>query len=383
MKIAVTHHSLNIPGGAERLCLSVIEALRKDGHDVSLVTVEKTDWKLVQKNFGKVVMPNTEEYLTTRQISRKLSSLPISSMYFSIFILQLLINKLRHRHDLVINTFGDAINSVADITYIHFPLRAATNLSQIPAFASKSMWNAIAPFYDSVMSLLDKIAPGDLLTNSKFMQEMIRTVLRRESIVVYPPVDVQIFSSKNQDRKGGCTVAVVSSYTPKRCLEQVPLIAKHVKFAKFIVMGKVDNYSLPTLKRLKDEISKLHVEDRITLMKNVPFNEFLEVLSKTKVYLHIMHNDHFGISVVEAMASGCVPVVHRSGGPWTDILNKEQGLYGFSYSTATEAANYIDALVVDEDLRSRIASRASNRAKEFDREVFMKRITQVVEKVAG
>ena len=26
-------------------------------------------------------------------------------------------------------------------------------------------------------------------------------------------------------------------------------------------------------------------------------------------------NEHFGISIVEAMAMGCVPIVHNSGGP--------------------------------------------------------------------
>jgi glycosyltransferase involved in cell wall biosynthesis len=93
--------------------------------------------------------------------------------------------------------------------------------------------------------------------------------------------------------------------------------------------------------------------------------------------------DHFGISVVEAMASGCVPVVHRSGGPWTDILDARQGAYGFSYATPAEAANYIDMLVTDEDLRSRIAAKASYRSKKFDRTVFMRRLAEVVERVAN
>jgi alpha-1,2-mannosyltransferase len=44
-----------------------------------------------------------------------------------------------------------------------------------------------------------------------------------------------------------------------------------------------------------------------------------------------MIGEHFGISVVEAMVSGLVPVVHSSGGPWLDIL--EQGKGGFGYNT--------------------------------------------------
>ena len=384
MKIAVAHHSLNIPGGAERLCLSIIEALENRGHTVSLVTVEKTDWKLVQSNFGKVVLPNREKHVIKDRLSRRLSSIPISSMYFSIFAFQLLANKSKHEHDLLINTFGDAINSIADITYVHFPLRAALALSQIPAFTNQSIWQKVAPIYDLAMSLLDTITPGKLLTNSKFTKQIIGNVLHRDSTVVYPPVNIETFHSKCfKETKDGNTVAVVASYTPKRHIEQVPFIAKQSKFAKFVVMGKADEYSRPTLEKLRENVKRFHVEDRVTLLQNVPFKEFLETLSKAKAYLHIMPYDHFGISVVEAMAAGSVPVVHRSGGPWTDILDEQQGTYGFSYSTATEAAKHIDRLVTDEDLRTKIAIRAKNRAKRYDKTVFMKRIVEVVEKLAG
>lgn len=382
MKIAVAHHSLNIPGGAERLCLSVIEALRSEGHDVSLITVEKTDWKLVRTNFGSVVLPNFENYVTSSRISGRLASVPVSSAYFSIFMLQILAAKSRRNYHVVINTFGDAINSIADLTYVHFPLRAALNLSQIPAFSNKAIWQALAPFYSHAMSCVDRLVPGSLLTNSEFMRGIIRRFLHRDSLVVYPPVDVRAFAGNFTERKHGSTVAVVASYTPKRHLELVPLIAKHSEHAEFVIMGKAGEYSSPTLTSLSESIRKLRVEDRIKLLKNVPFATLAEKLKEAKVYLHMMPHDHFGISLVEAMASGCVPVVHKSGGPWIDILDRQQGTFGFSFTTASEAAKCIDALVTDEDLRSKIALRGSQRAWKFDRTVFNDRIVKVVEKVA-
>jgi glycosyltransferase involved in cell wall biosynthesis len=166
-------------------------------------------------------------------------------------------------------------------------------------------------------------------------------------------------------------------------LEQVALIAKYAKNARFVVIGKTNEYSFGTLQNIKDYITALGVEDRVTLLKDLPFEELLVVLSKAKVYLHVMPCDHFGISVVEAMASGCVPVVHRSGGPWTDILEGKQGAYGFSYLTAIEAANQIEDLILDENLRSAIAAKASHRAQKFDKSVFMIRMAEVVEKIAA
>jgi alpha-1,2-mannosyltransferase len=383
MRIVVAHHSLNIPGGAEKLCLSVIEALGKKGHEVSLLTVEKTDWNLVQNCFGTVVLPDKEHYFTATRFSNRLANISVSATYFSIYVLQLLANRSRRNHDLIMNTFGDAINSMADITYVHFPLRAASMFSQIPAFTNRSMWRAIAPAYNSVMSVTDRIEPGNLLTNSKFVQGIIGKILGRSSLVVYPPVDVETFSSNAlRDAKEDFTVAVIASYTPKRHLEQVPLIARHSKYAKFLIMGKADEYSAPTFAKLRRLMCKFHVNDRIALLQNVPNKEFIETLSKAKVYLHIMPLDHFGISVVEAMASGCVPVVHKSGGPWMDILDQKQGTYGFSYSSPREAAEHIDMLLTHEDLRSKIASRASQRSRRFDKAVFMKKIAEVVERVA-
>ena len=110
VKIAIEHHSLNIPGGAERLCLATIEALQKRGHSVTLISVEKTDWSTVQKNFGSVTTPNHEAYVTKAKLSRNLTRIPIASSYFLTYIAQLLAGKSGGKYDLTLNTFGDIIN---------------------------------------------------------------------------------------------------------------------------------------------------------------------------------------------------------------------------------------------------------------------------------
>ncbi len=384
MKVGVIHHSLNIPGGAEKLCLTTIEALKIRGHKVTLVTTEKTDWNLLAHNFGRVTKPDVESYLTARRLSRKLSSLSIAFPYFVAQVFQLLLSKSRKRHNVTINTFGDVVNSVADITYIHFPLRWAHQISQVPAFTNNSTWHAAAPVYGAVLSCLNRIPSRELLTNSKFMQNIIEKHMNRKPLVIYPPVDVKNLASHCSGRTERSNVVLtISSYTPKRHLEQIPHIAKQSKSADFIIMGKADDYSLVTLRRLKELVKKLNVEDRVKLQTNVPRDEFLQTLSRAKVYLHVMPCDHFGISVVEAMASGCVPVVHRSGGPWIDILDAQQDRYGFAYSSIEAAASTIDTLITEERVRREIAKRALNRAQRFDRSVFMRKIVERVEQTAS
>ena len=93
--------------------------------------------------------------------------------------------------------------------------------------------------------------------------------------------------------------------------------------------------------------------------------------------------EHFGISVVEAMSAGCVPVVNQSGGPWLDILDAKQGEYGFAYRSLKEAAEFVRILIDNEKFRRKIALNAFGRAKIFDRTVFMRKMIEVVEKIAG
>jgi len=88
----------------------------------------------------------------------------------------------------------------------------------------------------------------------------------------------------------------------------------------------------------------------------------MELLRKAKIYLHPMKYEHFGITMVEAMASSLVPVVHKSGGLWTDIV--EFGRYGFGFKDTEEASNYIkDIIKLGEDelesLRARYVAKAT------------------------
>ncbi len=40
----------------------------------------------------------------------------------------------------------------------------------------------------------------------------------------------------------------------------------------------------------------------------------LKILHDSRIYVHLMEGEHFGIAPVEGLASGCVTMVHNSGG---------------------------------------------------------------------
>jgi glycosyltransferase involved in cell wall biosynthesis len=47
-----------------------------------------------------------------------------------------------------------------------------------------------------------------------------------------------------------------------------------------------------------------------------------EVLSSSMIFINSSRHEHFGINVVEAMASGTPVIVHRSGGSYCDIIDR-------------------------------------------------------------
>ena len=97
-----------------------------------------------------------------------------------------------------------------------------------------------------------------------------------------------------------------------------------------------------------------------------------------------MWNEHFGIGVVEMMASGLITIAHNSGGPKADIiipLEPSKSRTGFLASTEEE---YADALfeALKDDPRSsdytQIRSNGRISAQRFSDEVFLKSFQSVM-----
>jgi len=379
LDIAVAHLSLNFFGGEEKLCLSIIEALKLSGHRVTLFTVEKTDWVSASRFFNHVVKPDLQVYSESSMIRRGFTKTSALILAYAKYLVGLI--SLRRKYGLVINSYGDLINSIADVSYVHFPIKATLDYSQIPVFVSPVKWKVYCQVYNLAASYVDKISPSFLITNSKFTQQIVKEYLKRESSVLYPPVDVKLYAKAKV--KSENLVVTVSRFTTKRCLQKVPQIARNTQNARFIIIGRADQYSTETIDSLQKAIKEQNVQDRVILMPNVKRSRLIELLATAKVYLHVMPSEHFGISIIEAMAAGCIPIVRRSGGPWLDILDQKQGKYGFSYETPEEAAYLIGNILNDEKLRSEVSLAAQKRSFEYDESSFRRRLQVLISKLTS
>jgi len=86
--------------------------------------------------------------------------------------------------------------------------------------------------------------------------------------------------------------------------------------------------------------------------------------------------EHFGISVVEAMAAGAVPLVFGAAGP-AEIVR--DGVDGIHWRTLDQLADATTDLVGDPDRRAALAAAAVERASDFSATRFAERLTALVE----
>jgi len=377
MKVVVVHPSLNSVGGGELVCLSLIRILRKAGNKVTLATVDKTNWGSMLKIFGEIYFPDREFYLLPSMPKTYFIMLH-SALLLTFYFAELFLLKFMRKSDLLISTCGEKINSVADVVYVNgVPLRSAFFLPHVSVKRK-----CYGKLYDLFLRVIDRFNSSFIIANSKFNRDIISKCMNRDVLVVYPPVNIQKFTHVGRNRDRENIVVVVSRFLPEQNLDYIPKLAKLVRKANFLIIGPSGTTSKGTLEELSNMITELAVKDRVKIVTNQSFSKLLEALSTAKVFLRTLPCEPFGMSVVEAMAAGCVPVVPRDGGPWFDILNREQGKYGYAYSSLGEAAEKINLLMNDEQLRTEISRRAFERAKCFDRSFFEKRIVDVIHKVA-
>ncbi|HIE24163.1 MAG TPA: glycosyltransferase [Candidatus Korarchaeota archaeon] len=375
--MAVANISLNFCGGAQAVALEIINALANRGHSVTLITADKVNWEKIKDLMGFSRIVRREISVVSYDLVESMEKDPKNALHLVFSFLRKLFGA-KKRYDVVVNSYGDLDVSVnfADITlFASFPFSLSGLFPDMaPIYLKKPFFITV---YKIFRELFVRRPSGILLTNSIFMKRILRKYLGWNAAVLHPPVKVDDFYTAERKEN---VVVTVSRYVPGKELYKVLLVARKVPKVRFIVVGRTyDEGHLSILMEIRDS---LQLEGRVEFLSDLPRKQLLDLLSRAKVYLHTKRREPFGMSVIEVMASGCVPIVPREGGPWTDILNEKDGLYGYSYHNIEEAAMHIKRLISEDSLREKISKRCIERSRSFSREVFHKRIIEIVESCA-
>lgn len=141
------------------------------------------------------------------------------------------------------------------------------------------------------------------------------------------------------------------------------------------------------LQRVRDLARGLPVEIRT----DVPAPDLAEAYRRASIYWHAAgygrnprrdpeRFEHFGISTVEAMSAGAVPLVFDGGG-LRETVEPERS--GYAWRTPAGLAALTWQLVRDARLRRRLGDGAIARSRDFSPEHFESRIMAVVNEIIG
>ncbi len=221
-----------------------------------------------------------------------------------------------------------------------------------------------------------------VMANSIYTRGWIERLWSRGSDVLYPPIQTDRLLAA-PDREPAI-LAVGRFFAPglghaKRQLEMVRWFGELHRAGSLPgwtmhVVGGCEDSQLPYLAQVRAAAEGLPVE----LHPNAPRTTVERLLSTCSVFWSATGYgddeqarpwtaEHFGMTTVEAMAGGCVPVVIDRAGQKEIVRH---GIDGFRWDTPEQLAALTVQVARDPALRSRFAARARDRAGAYSDEAF-------------
>ena len=158
------------------------------------------------------------------------------------------------------------------------------------------------------------------------VSKYIESILKRRGVktykVIYPPVNINKFKYKGE-RKIRKRIVYFSRISPDKKQHLVIKLARIMPDYEFVIVGKITNSEY--FQKIKRDAPR-----NVKIFANVSIGELTSIIKSSTFYIHPAKNDTAPSTVVEAMAAGCIPLVHKSGGPWIDMV--EKGKFGFGWT---------------------------------------------------
>lgn len=360
MKIAIYSPYLDTAGGGEKYILTIAEILSKK---------ERVD----------ILLDRHLQEIGTQKIQERNKSLhnidftninfvkaPIGSMWT--FFHRLFFFS---RYDVLFYlTDGSLFLTTAKKNIIHFQVPFENN-------AAKGLWGNF-----KLKSWTEAIY------NSYFTKEYVEKNWTIKGRVIYPPVNTHLLKSLNK-KKQILSVGRFFGYDRAKKHELLIDIFKNMTDKKML-----NNFSLHLAGGLGEgdseylkELKKTASGYKIFFYPNIELKKLLHLYSQTLIYWHATgfgekdpkKFEHFGISTVEAMASGCVPVVVNLGGQ-SEIVEDE--VSGFLWDTIKDMEKSTIELVSNKNLCDKMSRKAIERSKAFSLERFHKNLEDLVNEIS-
>ncbi len=343
MKAAIYNQYLDTLGGGERYTLTFAKVLAEVGYDVDIEWSDKKIRKKLATRFGLKLPQNIN---IVDSVNRG------------------------ENYDLIFWVSDGSIPTLrATKNYLHFQV----------------------PFHDvNGSSLLNKMKlfrVAKIICNSKFTKNVIDKEYGVSSIVLYPPVGTDLYKPKRKLDQI-CYVSRFSNLTQNKgheiLIKQFKKLTKEKKFVnwKLVLAGGAEVGSDSYLKRLK----KLAQGANIEFVESPTIEVLQDIFGKSKIFWSGAgfgedetrkpeRVEHFGITLVESMSAGCVPIAYAAGG-YKEII--DNGKNGYLWQNGKDLIEITKKVVNESGALKRISAEAVESSKKYGYEEFKNQIKKII-----
>lgn len=358
IKVALVHEFLTQYGGAERVLEALLEIF--PNADIHTLVYDK---EKMSKYFGKYSIKTSFLQKMPLGVKKYKWYLPFMPKAIESFDLD--------NYDLVLSDASAFAKGVitkkptVHICYCHTPTRY---LWQETDFYLKTAGipAVIQPFMPPVIKALRKWdckaaqRPDYIIANSRTVQERIKKYYKRDSSVIYPFVNTDNFSINKEIKDFFLIAGRMVPYKRNDIVIEAfnQLTDKHLK-----VVGA--GYGL-------DELKKLAKSDNIEFTGRVSDEELKKYFATCRAFIFAAEED-FGITPLEAMASGRPVIAYGAGGATETVKSDVTGLF-FKEQTAASLINTIKNF----NYKDYDSKKIREHSLSFNKEIFINNIKKFI-----
>jgi len=222
--------------------------------------------------------------------------------------------------------------------------------------------------------------------NSIFTQKVHeKNLTRSKSFVLYPPIDTEKLDSKV--KKENLILSVGRFDSPSHSKRQDVLIQSFKELYK-----KEKSYRLVLAGGLKGNLSSVDIlresatDYPISFVFNPSFTELQALYSRAKFFWHAAgfeideeispeKVEHFGMTTVEAMSAGCIPIVIAKGGQKEIIVENKTG---FLCNTVEDISKKTIYVIAHPELLLQINKNITSEIKRFNIDTFFEKLNNLL-----
>jgi glycosyltransferase involved in cell wall biosynthesis len=264
------------------------------------------------------------------------------------------------------------------ICYCHTPPRSLYGYSTMTDWKKNPIlrWGgALINHYMRVVDYQAAQSVGLFIANSVETQRRITKFYRRESRVVFPPVQVPTAKVVAEEQKKVIQDKKYFLYVNRLALAKHPELVVQVGTELGLPVQIVG--SGPMLEQLKAMAGPT-----ITFHGAVDDATLHQLYAGAEALLYPVEDEDFGIVPVEAMGHGVPVIAHRSGGPQETIIEGKTGVF-FDQLSVEGLKDAINKYQQQQGKKAFDAVKINHHAQQYSETAFQQNIIAVVAKLLG